>query len=44
MNDGTFDGAIRAINGHERTGFIARVKFRPPLADFFSCSVKKRRE
>ena len=42
MNDGTFDGAIRAINGQDRTvddstrlGFIACVKFRPAKGGTF---------
>jgi hypothetical protein len=35
MNDGTFDGAMSAINGHERTGFIVRVKFRKGFFCFF---------
>ena len=45
MNDGTFDGALFATStglpasvGHERTGFIARVKFRKEFAVFYFLS------
>jgi len=44
MNDGTFDGTMSVINGHKRTGFIARDKFRTEfLLLLFLCRQEKKR-